>query len=273
MNALMSMPAHIHGKGNLKTKENIRAKRRDKMAKQVKGKCRYCGKEYGKAYIIRHLASCKERERRLEKETGKRKCGYFELLIYGKYNHDYWMVIEINETATLEYVDKFLRDIWLECCGHLSDFEINGVSYERYPDPDPFWGREVQSMDCKLKSVFQEGMSVRYRYDFGSTTELVIEVRGYRIGYERKENLLILSRNNPKTFVCGECGKRTAVYIAPELVYDGNPFLCRECSEQEEYEEEFLLNVCNSPRMGVCGYNGSEVYPEKFVPDTDSKEA
>ena len=78
------------------------------MAKQVKGKCRYCGKEYGKAYIIRHLASCKERERRLEKETGKRKCGYFELLIYGKYNHDYWMVIEINETATLEYVDKFL---------------------------------------------------------------------------------------------------------------------------------------------------------------------
>ena len=65
----MSMPAHIHGNGNLKTKENIRAKRRDKMAKQVKGKCRYCGKEYGKAYIIRHLASCKERERRLEKET------------------------------------------------------------------------------------------------------------------------------------------------------------------------------------------------------------
>ena len=149
---------------------------------------------------------------------------------------------------------------------------IYGVSYERYPDPDPFWGREVQSMDCKLKSVFQEGMSVRYRYDFGSTTELVIEVRGYRIGYERKENLLILSRNNPKTFVCGECGKRTAVYIAPELVYDGNPFLCRECSEQEEYEEEFLLNVCNSPRMGVCGYNGSEVYPEEFIPDPDNKE-
>lgn len=45
-----------------------------------------------------------------------------------------------------------------------------------------------------------------------------------------------------------------------------------QCSEQEEYEEEFLLNVCNSPRMGVCGYNGSEVYPEEFIPDPDNKE-
>ena len=31
--------------------------------------------------------------------------------------------------------------------------------------------------------------------------------------------------------------------------------------------EDFLLPICNSPRMGVCGYCGSEKYPDKFVPD------
>lgn len=235
--------------------------------KQVKGICRYCGKEYAKGYIVRHLASCKERKLRLENETGKRTCGYFELLIFGKYDRDYWMVIEVKETATLDDVDQFLRDIWLECCGHLSAFEINGVSYESCPETDSFWGREAESMNCKLKSVLQKGMSVEYEYDFGSTTELVIEVKDYRIGHNRKEKLLILSRNNPMTFICGACKKKAAAYVAPELFYDGNPFLCEECSDLDEYEDEYLLPVCNSPRMGVCGYEGSSIYPDAFVPD------
>ena len=34
-----------------------------------------------------------------------------------------------------------------------------------------------------------------------------------------------------------------------------------------EAEEVWLLPVTNSPRMGVCGYEGSSVYPEQFEPD------
>ena len=34
------------------------------MSERAKGKCKYCGKEYTRGYIIRHLASCKERKRR-----------------------------------------------------------------------------------------------------------------------------------------------------------------------------------------------------------------
>ena len=37
--------------------------------------------------------------------------------------------------------------------------------------------------------------------------------------------------------------------------------------EGEDYEPEFLLPVCNSPRMGVCGYAGSDRYPDLFEPD------
>lgn len=175
----------------------------------------------------------------------------------------------MKDTAFLKDIDIFLRDIWLECCGHLSAFEINGVSYESSPDPDPFWGREAKSMNCRLKTVFQKGMRIGYEYDFGSTTELMIEVKDYRFGNDEKEKLKILSRNNAATYICGRCGKRKAVYVNSYRIYNENPFLCEKCTEQENSEEVYLLNVCNSPRMGVCAYEGSNVYPEQFVPDTE----
>lgn len=37
----------------------------------------------------------------------------------------------------------------------------------------------------------------------------------------------------------------------------------------EYYEPEFLLPICNSPRMGVCGYEGSAIYPDQFEPDDE----
>lgn len=239
------------------------------MATQTKGKCKYCGKEYTRAYMFRHLSACKERKSRLEGETGKRKCGYFLLSIYGRYDQDYWLMVEIKETATLGDLDVFLRNIWLECCGHLSAFYIGGECYESYVDPDPFWGRRSMGMNYKLKTVFQKNMAIGYQYDFGSTTELVIEVKDYRSGYDRKEKIVILSRNNPETFLCREC-KEKAVYVVPRFAYDGNPFLCEKCSELEEYEEEYMLRVCNSPRMGVCGYDGSDIYQDQFVPDSEA---
>ena len=63
-------------------------------------------------------------------------------------------------------------------------------------------------------------MTFDYRYDFGSTTELMITVVNYRIGKLRKEKVVILSRNNPIEFMCEECGRKSAVYI------------CTECSKE-----------------------------------------
>lgn len=34
-------------------------------------------------------------------------------------------------------------------------------------------------MNCKLKSVFELGMQIEYEYDYGSTTELNINVQDY----------------------------------------------------------------------------------------------
>lgn len=239
------------------------------MAQRIKGKCKYCGKEYTLSYMNRHLSSCKERQKRLAAEKGSKRCGYFQLAIYPKYNRNYWLFIEVRETATLKDVDSFLRDIWLECCGHLSAFTIDGISYEVMPAEDSFWGEPAKSMNYKLKTVLEKGMTIDYEYDFGSTTELMITVVNYRMGYLKKDKVTILSRNNPHVFICDECQSKPAVVVCTECAWEGRGFLCEDCMETHECGEEMLLDVCNSPRMGVCGYMGSDKYPDQFIPDTN----
>lgn len=126
------------------------------MAQKIKGKCKYCGKEYTRSYMNKHLSSCKVRQEILAAEKGSRQCGYFELAIYPKYNRDYWLFIEM--------------------------------------------------------------------------------------------------------YICTEC------------FWEGDGFLCEECSKTHACGEEMQLDICNSPRMGVCGYCGSEIYPDQFVPDTEKQQ-
>ena len=109
------------------------------MSKQSKGKCMFCGKEYTRAFMVKHISSCIERKRKLDEIENEKTCGYFGLVIAGKYAKHYWLITEFREDAMLEDVDQFLRDIWLECCGHLSCFNIDGIAYESDPEPAGGW--------------------------------------------------------------------------------------------------------------------------------------
>lgn len=245
------------------------------MAKSTRGYCKYCGKEYTRTGMLKHLQSCKKRMEVCE--NSKKMSAYYELMLYGTYNKDCWLIIQIKENATLECLDQFIRDIWVECCGHLSAFDIEGVRYEQIPDNDFLWGKPAEDMSHKLKEVLEVGMEIGYEYDFGSTTELTIKVVDFYKAPEQKENVTILSRNNPTQFTCSVCGKNPAVWIDPIKMYNEDPFWCEECLEKyengeldEEIEVEesgYLLPVTNSPRMGVCGYEGSDFYPNQFEPD------
>ena len=42
------------------------------MAVQTKGFCKYCGKEYTKSGMLRHLQACKKRSAKLAEEKRKR---------------------------------------------------------------------------------------------------------------------------------------------------------------------------------------------------------
>lgn len=256
------------------------------MAKQTKGFCKYCGKEYARGGMLKHLTACKKRKERLEAQSGKTKCGYFELVISDKYQTAYWLIVEIKETATLRDLDLFIRDIWVECCGHLSGFECDGVRYESYPSMDSFWGPPAKSMNYKLKDIFTVGQTIAYEYDYGSTTDLLIKVHSYRSGVGRRDKITLLSRNNPPEILCSQCGENKAQWINSEEYYGEKPFWCEKCKKEknvagydeeefeefeEYYSEEFFLPVCNSPRMGVCGYEGSDEYPDQFLPDEKDK--
>lgn len=244
------------------------------MGKSTRGYCKYCGKEYTRTGMVKHLQTCKKRVDLYEKATETEK--YFELLLYGAYNKDYWLIIQIKENATLDDLDQFIRDIWVECCGHLSAFEINGVSYEKEPDDDFCWDEPAESTEHKLKEILESDMLFGYEYDFGSTTELAIKVLNYYNAPKQSKKVVILSRNNPPEFQCSICGEHRASWINAVDIYGEEPFWCDECAdklEEDKFEEEidseevWLLPVTNSPRMGVCGYEGSSVYPEQFEPD------
>lgn len=41
----------------------------------------------------------------------------------------YWLDLELKADAKLKRLDDFLRRIWLECCGYLSEFSIAEYDY------------------------------------------------------------------------------------------------------------------------------------------------
>ena len=73
---------------------------------------------------------------------------------------------------------------------------------------------------------------------------------------------------------CSFCNK-TQDQVRKLIAGPNGTYICDECVSvcdeilNEEFDdyEEFYLPVCNSPRMGVCGYEGSDRYPDSFEPD------
>src|SRR5689334_21522765 len=114
------------------------------MAKDTtSGKCHFCQQVLAKNGITRHLATCPERTKWNQQEAAdntKAKSAkpgtLLHLLVEGRYNPQYWMHIELSAGSTLATLDNFLREVWVECCGHLSRFEIAGTSYASYVDSE-----------------------------------------------------------------------------------------------------------------------------------------
>ncbi len=107
----------------------------------TKGVCKFCNGEFDKAKMTQHLKHCKQRAAAIAVGTGdeaKQKQRLFHILAEGRYNPQYWMHLEIPASESLFTLDRFLRDIWVECCGHLSSFEIGGTSYADEPEDFSF---------------------------------------------------------------------------------------------------------------------------------------
>jgi hypothetical protein len=87
--------------------------------------------------MTQHLKSCRARLASIDKSEGEKQ-RLFHIQVEGKYRPAYWMHLEIPASARLADLDSFLRYSWLECCDHLSEFEIGGETYSYLPEDD--WG-------------------------------------------------------------------------------------------------------------------------------------
>lgn len=221
------------------------------MAKreQPNGKCMFCEEIMTRRKLFNHLEKCPKRKEAIETaDNSKRETEtIFHLRAKHPYSADFWFDLEVKGSAKLEDLDYYLRKIWLECCGHLSEFSAGD-----------FFNGEI-SKKKKIQDVFKTESALFHSYDFGSTTETIIEKIAVREGKPLSKNqIFLMSRNEMPKEKCLECEK-FATHICIECLYENEKgwMYCDEHTEEhpcDDYGEP--LPLVNSPRLGVCGYEG-----------------
>jgi hypothetical protein len=218
------------------------------------GTCTLCGTAVTKRTAARHLNACAPTHDGSSGPSGR----VLRFRVQARGGGPWWLDVEARASTALASLDTLLRDLWLECCGHLSEFEVGAYRYVGGGGPPSPFGRDPseRTMSAKLYDVFHGvGAVGRYEYDFGSTTELVLKVTGERNGRLGRAAARLVARNDPPVWPCGECGAPgTAVCAAHDVA--GSPFVCAAHESTHPCEDEAFLPVVNSPRMGVCGYSG-----------------
>jgi hypothetical protein len=230
------------------------------MTRQTsKGTCTFCHRELSKASMTRHLASCEQRiamEGERESRQKAKKIKAFHLVVEGYRLPMYWMHLEVAADTTLATLDRFLRDTWLECCGHLSVFRIAGFNYYVDAEKDAYyWDRRRKNMQVKLEEVLSPAQTCSYEYDFGSTTELIVKVLAEQEVDLKGKTIQVLARNTLPTVPCDICGE-PATSFCTQCNYEDKGCLCDACAKDHKCGEEMLMPIVNSPRAGVCGYTG-----------------
>ncbi|MEX2281231.1 MAG: hypothetical protein WEE89_01960, partial [Gemmatimonadota bacterium] len=156
--------------------------------------------------------------------------------------------LEVAGSASMQVLDGYLRKIWLDCCGHSSQWSM-GRAWSGRPIP----------MSAKAGPVFRPGVELVHVYDFGTTSETRVKVIDTRQGAATSRRpIVLLARNDAPRISCMEC-EGDAEWLCLQCVYDleADGGLCAahgQVHPHEDYGE--LMPVVNSPRMGVCGYTG-----------------
>ena len=244
------------------------------------GKCVFCQKVFSQAGITQHLNT------HLRKQVKVGAPGIsFHLQIetnprYGK--SPYFLNLWVDGMAKLQELDQFLKDIWLECCGHMSSFtDPNNKrrgSMWLYDEAEGLLAQgkikeyEALMEDARgeipksrlAKDALDEDLILDYVYDFGSSTELqikVVEVFPIRA----TEKIVLLSRNEPLAIMCEECGEKPALLLCTYcLQEEAENAFCAGCAKKHkktcsDFADYASMPIVNSPRMGECGYEGGSI--------------
>jgi hypothetical protein len=120
------------------------------MKIKTKGKCAKCNELFVAAKAGEHLPTCALGS---DMQPQANVEGYLIRISWTEQPDMYWMFATIPKSAPLSFLDSFLRDVWLECCGHLSEFTIGSrvyipVTVEKWTDVDAKCGSFAL---CKIR--------------------------------------------------------------------------------------------------------------------------
>lgn len=216
---------------------------------QSRGKCAFCGHETTKGSMVRHLVKCSQRKAQIEyaEEAAQAPEILHHLRVQDAHGIEFWLDLEVRGSAKLKDIDRYLRTIWLECCGHLSRFSIGG-----------WQGKEI-GKGQEVDKVFQPGVEVTHIYDFGTSSVTLIKDVGQRMGVPlTAKPIVLMARNVMPEAICRECGS-PATHFCMECLQEEDlpPTLCAEHAAthpHDDYGEP--VELLNSPRVGMCGYEG-----------------
>ncbi|HIJ07582.1 MAG: Uncharacterized protein XE11_0778 [Methanomicrobiales archaeon 53_19] len=216
------------------------------------GVCLVDGTETTKRKAKNDIKKCLTKERGQDQDATS-----WLVQFQGKYRPGYWIVLLIRKDVTLKAIDSKLRYLWLECCGHLSQFTIYGHTFQSNPDRN--YGDNEEGMNVSVDSLFRVGLSGEHLYDFGDSTYLTFKVLDFLPFAPKERNgIELVAQNHPPDIRCSSCGAPADI-ICLECFYEGDSekaFLCEGCHQEHECDEDMTLPVVNSPRMGQCGYEG-----------------
>ena len=214
---------------------------------ESEGKCIYCAEMIASDEIKKHL---EKHLKALEKETKSIETATFchvEVRAEEMFLH-----LLVKGNTKMKEIDNFLRAIWLDCCGHMSDFHHKNF--------------KIKKTDL-VQDIFTSKVKIKYDYDYGSTTRLDLIARNHYQLNEKKK-LILLSRNEPLKILCSICKKKSATCFCVTCLWETEEYFCDKCSEKhsekcEDFEDYANMPVVNSPRMGECGYTGGEIDTER----------
>ena len=173
------------------------------------GTCAFCKAELAKNKMTQHLKFCKQRLATFatqEEQSQGSKTRLFHILAEGQYNPQYWLHFELPASESLWWIDRFLKNMWIDDLDHLSGFTINGTNYStEYPN-DFFFseddddeeneeediseeeekkalGEVVDKAVSQFAEAFASSLGVSFNSD-PQTTELVAEIKKPRSVYE-----------------------------------------------------------------------------------------
>jgi hypothetical protein len=198
------------------------------------------------------LATCPQRQAQIARaESTKRKPEtLYHLRMQDAWGGKFWLDLEVRGSATLQDIDAYLRAIWLECCGHLSQFSVGG------------WSGEEIAKQRRVDAVFRGDLELTHIYDFGTSSETLIKPVGQRVGMPLTTRpMVLMARNVMPEAICDECGQpATRLCMECMIETEAQGTLCEKHADAHEHDDcddyGEPIELVNSPRIGMCGYTG-----------------